>query len=120
MVVVLIIGILVAIAIPIFQSIKARAQHRTCFANQRSIESAMAVWRVDSTAPLSDVAGVLDSTNALMNPLYLLRPPRCPTGPTPADVDNPTMAEGAYSIDAAGNVEPCLFGSPAHGTFLGP
>ena len=35
MVVVLIIGILVAIAIPVFNAAKANAQKKSCFANQR-------------------------------------------------------------------------------------
>ena len=42
MVVVLIIGILVAIAIPVFNAAKANAQKSTCFANQRTIEGAVA------------------------------------------------------------------------------
>ena len=40
MVVVLIIGILVAIAIPVFNAAKANAQKKSCFANQRMIEGA--------------------------------------------------------------------------------
>ena len=40
MVVVLIIGILVAIAIPVFNAAKANAQKKSCFANQRTIEGA--------------------------------------------------------------------------------
>ena len=40
MVVVLIIGILVAIAIPVFNSAKANAQKRSCYANQRTVEGA--------------------------------------------------------------------------------
>ena len=40
MVVVLIIGILVAIAIPVFNSAKKNAQKKSCFANQRTIDGA--------------------------------------------------------------------------------
>ena len=40
MVVVLIIGILVAIAIPIFNAAKATAQQKTCYANERTYEGA--------------------------------------------------------------------------------
>ena len=117
MVVVLIIGILVAIAIPVFQIGRARAERKTCFANQRTVESAVAIWRVDSTAPVSTLAGVVDENNPLMGPRFLVRPPRCPSAPAPADPDDPTTAEGAYSLDASGNVLPCVFGSPAHGSF---
>jgi type II secretory pathway pseudopilin PulG len=117
MVVVLIIGILISIAIPMFNAITARARMRTCFANQRNIIGAVAMWRVDATTSLSTLAGVLDASNPLMNPLYLLRPPRCPSAPTPVDANNPTTAEGAYSIDTSGNVIACGFGDPAHGRF---
>jgi prepilin-type N-terminal cleavage/methylation domain-containing protein len=44
MVVVLIIGILVAIAIPVFNAARATAQQRSCFANQRTIEGAVQQW----------------------------------------------------------------------------
>ncbi len=111
MVVVLIIGILVAIAIPVFNSIKGRAQIRACFANQRTIQGAVMQWRVDALAPVSSLQGTVDMSNPIMNPLYLHRPPRCPAAVAPA---------GLYSIDATGDVEPCGFGSPTpHGSFVG-
>lgn len=118
MVVVLIIGILVSIAIPTFHRAKALALRRSCFANQRSIESAIAIWNVDATMPLSAIAGMLDVDNPLMNPLNLLRPPLCPLAPDSVDPDHPIAAEGGYSIDTSGNVEPCVLGDPAHGSFL--
>ena len=40
MVVVLIIGILVAIAIPVFNSARQNAQKRSCYANQRTLDGA--------------------------------------------------------------------------------
>jgi prepilin-type N-terminal cleavage/methylation domain-containing protein len=115
MVTVLIIGILVAIAIPVFTAITEKARVRTCMANQRSIVGAISMWRVDATTPVSSLYGILNISNPLMNPLYLLRPPRCPSAPRAADPANPTTPEGAYSIDASGNVEPCGFGNPVHG-----
>ncbi|MDP2182436.1 MAG: prepilin-type N-terminal cleavage/methylation domain-containing protein [Actinomycetota bacterium] len=47
MVVVLIIGILVAIAIPVFNVARARAQERACFANQRTLEGAAQTFVAD-------------------------------------------------------------------------
>ncbi|MGB4441713.1 MAG: type II secretion system protein [Coriobacteriia bacterium] len=44
MVVVLIIGILVAIAIPVFNSATKTARERTCFANERTLEGAAEQW----------------------------------------------------------------------------
>jgi prepilin-type N-terminal cleavage/methylation domain-containing protein len=120
MVVVLIIGILVSIAVPIFVHAESKAQQRTCFANQRSIESAVSIWMVDANDPVSVLEGTVDSNNPLMQPLNLLRPPRCPSAPSAADPSNPTAAEGAYSMDAEGNVVACGFGTPQHGSFLNP
>jgi type IV pilus assembly protein PilA len=117
MVVVLIIGILVAICIPVFQGLIAKARVRSCFANQRSILGAVSTWRVDSTTPVSTLAGRITMANPLMNPLYLLRPPRCPSAPSAADPNYPTTAEGAYSLDTSGDVLPCGFGTPVHGAF---
>ncbi len=111
MVVVLIIGILVAIAIPVFSAAKYRAQLRTCFANQRSIESAAAMWLVDSTQPISVLAGQVNATHRLINPTFLLKPPSCPTAPN--------AAAGLYSVDSSGNVLACTFGTPTHGSFAG-
>ena len=43
------------------------------------------------------------------NPLITERPhapsARAPSAPTPANPDNPTAAEGAYTLDDAGNVD---------------
>ena len=120
MVVVLIIGILVAIAIPMFNAAQDRAQLRTCFASQRAIEGAVSIWRVDSDQPVSVLAGVVDASNPLLSPAYLKRAPRCPSAPAAADPENPTVAEGAYTLDDAGNVLACTFGDPVHGSFIDP
>jgi prepilin-type N-terminal cleavage/methylation domain-containing protein len=50
MVVVVIIGILVAIAIPIYASIQERAELRACQANLRMIDGQAAQWRMMSSA----------------------------------------------------------------------
>jgi type IV pilus assembly protein PilA len=120
MVVVLIIGILVAIAIPVYLAMRGRAERKTCFANQRTIESSVAIWRVDALAPVSDLAGVVNAANPLMSPRYMARPPRCPAAPEAANPADPTPAEGAYSLDASGAVLPCTFGAPVHGSFTAP
>ena len=48
MVVVVIIGVLVAIAIPIYANITAGAEEGACFANQRTIEGMMYNWVMES------------------------------------------------------------------------
>ena len=44
MVVVLIIGILVAIAIPVFNAARDNAQQKACFANMRTIDGSVQQW----------------------------------------------------------------------------
>ncbi len=46
MVVVVIIGVLVAIAIPIFNQVSARAQAQACQADQRILEGALNMWQM--------------------------------------------------------------------------
>ncbi|PKQ29156.1 MAG: hypothetical protein CVT60_06830 [Actinobacteria bacterium HGW-Actinobacteria-10] len=47
MVVVLIIGILIAVAVPVFNSARANAQKRTCQGSQRTVEGAYQTWYAD-------------------------------------------------------------------------
>ena len=87
MVVVLIIGILVAIAIPVFNAAKANAQRKSCYANQRTIEGAVQTYVAgdDGAAVASrtatDCAGAVSGTNPLL-PDYVKSVPRCPAGST--------------------------------------
>ena len=53
MVVVLIIGILVAIAIPVFNSVQENARNRSCQANQRTIDGAITQWVAGQTGKLA-------------------------------------------------------------------
>jgi len=100
MVVVLIIGILVAIAIPVFNAAKANAQKKSCFANQRTIEGACQTYAAsnDGTLPSADFAQLI--------PEYIKVRPVCQA-----------TGAGAYSIDTSGTVTNCTGGSPAHGHF---
>jgi len=103
MVVVLIIGILVAIAIPVFNAASATARERTCHANMRTIEGAVEQYlaadpsftRADCDA--SGWATVLVGANN-----YIKTEPTCPT------------ADAAYTYDAANLIAVC--GEPAPNT----
>ena len=79
MIVVLIIGILLAIAVPNF--IKARESSRTksCIANLKQIEAAKEQWAMDSKAPATatPTAAVLYGPTA-----YVKNTPSCPSGGT--------------------------------------
>ena len=96
MVVVLIIGILVAIAIPVFNSARANAARRSCFANQRTIEGAVQTYRATEEAHPANVAALV--------PTYIAAEPVCP--------DN----GAAYTFNEDGIVAACAGGDPAHGS----
>ncbi len=99
MVVVLIIGILVAVAIPVFTAAEANAQRKSCFANQRMIEGACQTYAADNND------GDLPSSISQLAPTYMKSVPSCPAGGP------------AYSIDGNGTVAACTGGAPAHGHF---
>jgi type II secretion system protein G len=85
MVVVLIIGILVAIAIPVFNSAQASARQKSCFSNQRMIEGAVEQYlAADPTNQRATVAGNVSGANPLLNAAtgYLKEQPVCPSGTT--------------------------------------
>jgi prepilin-type N-terminal cleavage/methylation domain-containing protein len=100
MVVVLIIGILVAIAIPVFNAAKANAQKKSCFANQRTIEGAAQTYAAGND-------GTLPAAISNLVPTYIKNAPYCPAG----------GSSSSYSINTSGTVGSCTFGSPAHGHF---
>jgi len=96
MVVVLIVGILVAIAIPMYSAAQGSARLKTCLSNQRLIEGAVAIYR-SSGAPLWTQAHHLNGNNTpntvdVLVPTYIRSGPRCPVSGT------------WYWVDAAGNV----------------
>jgi type IV pilus assembly protein PilA len=96
MVVVLIIGILVAIAIPVFNAARATAQQRSCFANQRTIEGAVQQW---VAADGANDATAMDDVNLLV-PNFLVEAPLCPANDAGYVVtDGRTTCPGAPNVD---------------------
>ena len=86
MVVVLIIGILVAIAIPIFNNVAHKSKIATCQANERSIDGSIARAATTDGNPLDDEAanggesvgdGPL-TVQKLVGARYINSVPRCP------------------------------------------
>jgi prepilin-type N-terminal cleavage/methylation domain-containing protein len=112
MVVVLIIGILVAIAVPIFNAAKGSAQQKTCFANQRTIEGAVQSYQASNGAlpPTVAAGGTAGDGSALITAGYIKSWPYCPA-----------LASGAatntlsYGIDAGGSV--VLAATDPHGHY---
>lgn len=112
MVVVLVIGILVSIAIPVFNAAARQANVRTCHSNQRHIEGAVEQYLdADPSRSMADITGVngglLDSAASPLVPEYLLRPPECP------------QVELVYTVDASGSVT-CPDPATLHGRYTGP
>jgi prepilin-type N-terminal cleavage/methylation domain-containing protein len=73
MIVVAIIGLLAAIAIPNFIQARTRAQTNACVANLKQIQGAISLWALDS--------GGTDATNVAMGnlvPTYIKSTPYCP------------------------------------------
>lgn len=105
MVVVLIIGILVAIAIPIYSAARSNAQKKSCFANQRTIEGAAQTYQADQGG--LPAAGIVNSSHALVTGGYVKTAPACP-----AD-----SAKTGYTIDSAGTITNDSGGSFIHGHY---
>ena len=76
MVVVLIIGILVAIAIPVFNAAKANAQSKSCQANQRTIEGAAQTYSASNNGTLPGDGAI---TGTGLMPTYIKVDPKCPS-----------------------------------------
>ena len=86
MVVVLIIGILVAIAIPVFNGARANAAKRSCFATERTVDGAARSYEA-SEGSLPTATGQL-VTNA-----YIKSTPSCPVNGTSAYTWSSTAGE---------------------------
>lgn len=87
MVVVLIIGILVGIAVPVFVMAKRRAQLNACFQNQRTVESAYTNYLANHSEELVSPPGSWDDLIALIVPANVAREPECPGGGTYTWID---------------------------------
>jgi type IV pilus assembly protein PilA len=87
MVVVVIIGILVAIAVPLYQNVTAQAQVNACRANLRTINGAISMYQAQNTGALANIG-------ALVTGGYLQATPTCPS----------TTPPGAYSLSTSGPV----------------
>ena len=87
MIVVAIIGLLAAIAIPNFIKARETAQKNACIANLKQIQGAAQVWAID-TGAASDAS----ATSAVLVPNYLKAWPKCGTASYAATTVNATPA----------------------------
>ena len=81
MIVVLINGILMAIAIPNFMSARARSQTSTCIANLKQIEGAKEQWAMVNKKGATDTPVSTDLVGTATDG-YLKSYPECPTSGT--------------------------------------
>lgn len=75
MIVVLIIGILLAIAVPNFLRARESSRTRSCIANLRQIEAAKEQWAMDNKKGATDTPAQAD-----LAPTYVKSYPSCPSG----------------------------------------
>lgn len=95
MIVVAIIGLLVAIAIPNFLRAREEARASTCVANLKQIEGAKERWAMSTGAPQGSAP-----TSSDLCPDYLKVEPTCPSS-------------GVYGINAVASVPTCSVGGTA-------
>jgi prepilin-type N-terminal cleavage/methylation domain-containing protein len=77
MIVVLIIGILLAIAVPNFIKARESSRQKSCIANLKQIESAKEQWAMDAKAAPTDSPA---TTDLYGNDKYIKVEPKCPSG----------------------------------------
>ena len=96
MVVVLIIGILVTIAVPVYTRARLDAQGKSCQANQRTISEAIGIMESDGGTVVSSSAGEFTSGGSgwyeLLVPGWIKSKPTCP------------VREDSYYISAEGDI----------------
>ncbi|MGI6486929.1 MAG: competence type IV pilus major pilin ComGC [Syntrophothermaceae bacterium] len=78
MVVLVIIGILVAIAVPIYNKTQATAEERACQANLRILEGAVAQYQLDNDGALPTELSVSDLSDYIKDAEDM----KCPSGGT--------------------------------------
>lgn len=102
MVVVLIIGFLVAVAVPVFNRARGAASSRTCLQNQRNVEQCANMYISQHPgASLADLAGGVSGAHPIVTENFLEHAPTCPT------------TTAFYSLDSTGNVVACT----KHGSY---
>jgi len=76
MIVVLIIGILIAIALPNFLRARENARLRACVSNMKQIQSAIEQWAMENKKSANDAVPTLGD----LSPTYIKTWPTCPSG----------------------------------------
>ncbi len=93
MIVVLIIGMLMAIAVQTFVPARERTRAKACIDNLKQIDSAKIQWAMDNKASNTQTPAMTDLT-----PTYIRSAPNCPS-------------TGTYSINNIGTLPTCSIGA---------
>jgi prepilin-type N-terminal cleavage/methylation domain-containing protein len=108
MVVVLIIGILVAIAIPVFNAASSSARQKACFSNQRTIEGAVEQYLAaapDNSRP----NGAVNAASVLIASNYIKEVPVCPSDTATTKV--------TYTYTSSSRSTTCPISYASHGHY---
>lgn len=103
MIVVLIIGVLAAIAVPNFVKTREVARQKTCVSNMKQIETAKEQWAMDKKKSAGDACTMTDLTGAGN---YLKNTPTCPAGGTYTVGEVATLATCSKSASPEFHVQP--------------
>src|ERR1043166_9147574 len=98
MLVVAIIGLLAAIAIPNFVKARAASQKNACIANLKQMDGAKATWALEQKKVVTDVPV---DTDLFGSTQYIRDKPECPGG-------------GTYSLNDVGNKPTCTQTAAGH------
>lgn len=102
MVVVLIIGVLVAVAVPVYNAAKRAASAKSCAQSQRNIEECVAIFlSQNKDEDLALLVGPVDPDHAIVQENFLKHAPKCP------------LTGVYYELDVAGDVVACT----EHGSY---
>ena len=98
MIVVAIIGLLAAIAIPNFIKARESSQRNACIANLKQIDGAKASWALEQKKTTSDTP---TDSDLFGSTAYIRDKPACPGG-------------GTYTLDSVANKPSCSLSSVGH------
>jgi prepilin-type N-terminal cleavage/methylation domain-containing protein len=77
MIVIAIIGVLAAVATPLYQKAREDSQRRACFENQRKISGAIEQYNLDQNKSVTEVTP--DFVRLLVSKQFLMTDPVCPS-----------------------------------------
>ena len=98
MIVVLIIGILLAIAVPNFIKARETSRAKSCIANLKQIDAAKEQWAMDNKKGTTDTPAMTDLVGTGTT-TYIKNTPVCQSG-------------GTYTVNAVGTSPVCSIGDP--------